>query len=117
MLKDAPTPQVSASCDRAVGFVALSKFVVANGMVDEVKEAFRRRPHLVERSAGYVRMDVLSPRDRPEEVWLVTFWTDAESYRSWHRSHLYRDSHRGIPKGLKLLPGETLIREFEYVTG
>jgi heme-degrading monooxygenase HmoA len=86
-------------------------------MVDEVKEAFRKRPHEVDHAVGFLRMEVLSPRDRPEEIWLVTWWTDAESYRKWHHSHSYRDSHRGIPKGLKLLRGETVVREFERVSG
>jgi heme-degrading monooxygenase HmoA len=96
--------------------VVLSKFVVANGMVDEVKEAFRKRPHHVDRAIGFVRMEVLSPRDRPEEIWLVTWWTDRDSYRAWHRSHSYRESHKGIPRGLKLARGETVVREFEHVS-
>jgi len=97
------------------GFVALSKFVVANAMTPEVKTAFRERPHLVDAAPGYVRMEVISPLDRPEEIWLLTFWTDEASFRTWHRSHLYRESHQGIPRGLKLLPGETQVRHFEHV--
>lgn len=81
-----------------------------------VKAAFRARPHLVDDAAGYVRMDVLSPTDAPNEIWLITHWTDKSSFESWHHSHLYRESHRGIPKGLKLVPGETKIRHFEYVS-
>ena len=97
------------------GFVALSRFVIANGMTAEVKAAFRARPHLVDNAPGSQRMEVISPLDRPEEIWLITFWRDEESYRAWHHSHLYHDSHRGIPKGLKLVPGETQIRGFEHV--
>ncbi|MEO6874845.1 MAG: antibiotic biosynthesis monooxygenase [Opitutaceae bacterium] len=104
-----------AAAATAPAFVALSKFVVANEKTSEVKAAFRGRPHLVDGAAGFVRMEVLSPLDRPDEIWLVTFWTDAVSYRTWHHSHLYRDSHRGIPASLKLVPGETKIREFEHV--
>jgi heme oxygenase (mycobilin-producing) len=110
-------PREFATTGEACGFVALSKFVVANGLTDAVKQAFVQRPHLVDGAPGYLRMDVLSPVDRPSEIWLITFWTDAESYRRWHRSHLYKQAHRGIPRGLKLMPGETLIREFEYVAG
>ena len=98
-----------------LGFVALSKFVVANGMTDSVKASFRSRPHLVDGAPGYLRMDVLSPVDRPDEIWLMTFWTDDASFRAWHHSHLYRESHKGIPHGLKLVPGETQIRGFDYV--
>ncbi len=99
----------------ASGFVALSKFVIANDMSDSVKSAFRNRPHLVDDAPGYLRMEVLSPSERPEEIWLVTFWTDEASFRAWHHSHLYHESHRGIPKGLKLVPGETAVRTFEHV--
>jgi heme-degrading monooxygenase HmoA len=113
-------PHARASSTEAVdraaqAFVALSKFVIANGMADEVKSAFRNRPHLVDGSAGYLRMEVISPVDRPEEIWLITFWTDESSFRAWHHSHLYRESHAGIPRGLKLVPGDTEIRCFEHV--
>jgi heme-degrading monooxygenase HmoA len=116
----ASLPTASALLPGAVAstpacFVALSRFVVANGMEAEVKAAFRERPHLVERTAGFVRMEVLCPLDRPQEIWLVTHWRHADDYRTWHRGHGYRESHRGIPKGLKLVGRETRIREFEVV--
>jgi heme-degrading monooxygenase HmoA len=97
------------------GFVALSRFVVANGMEAEVKAAFQARPHRVDHAAGFVRMEVLCPLDRPQEIWLVTHWRCADDYRTWHGGHGYRESHRGIPKGLKLIGRETCIREFEVV--
>lgn len=96
-------------------FVALSKFVIANDKTAEVKDAFRTRPHLVDGQPGFVRMEVFSPLDRPEEIWLVTYWINAESFEVWHHSHLYHESHRGIPKGLKLVPGEQQIRHFEHI--
>lgn len=100
---------------QGTGFAALSRFVIANGMDQEVKAAFQARPHLVDDAAGFVRMDVLSPVDHPEEIWLLTFWTDRASFEAWHRSHLYHESHRGIPKGLKLVPGQTRISMFDHV--
>lgn len=95
--------------------VVLSRFVVANGRAADVKEAFRQRPHFVDQSPGFVGLQVLTPQDEPSEIWLQTFWQDEESYRNWHRSHLYRDSHAGIPKGLKLVPSETQLRLFDVV--
>jgi len=97
------------------GFVALSKFVIANGMMEEVKNAFRHRPHLVDDASGFVRMEVMVPFDNPDELWLVTYWADEESYRVWHRSHEYHESHKGIPKGLKLVPRSAEIRLFEFI--
>ena len=98
-------------------FVALSKFTVANGMTPQVKEAFANRPHLVDSAPGFLRMDVISPLENPDEIWLITYWTDETSYRVWHRSHEYHASHKGIPKGLKLVPKSAQISFFEYVAG
>ena len=106
---------VAAPENGATGFVALSKFEIANGMIDEVRTAFRNRPHLVDGAPGFLRMDVISPVEAPAEIWLITYWTDEASYRSWHRSHVYRESHGGIPKGLKLRPQGTELRYFDHV--
>lgn len=97
------------------GVAVLSRFVVANDKTAAVKAAFQARPHLVDRAPGFLRMDVLSPQDRPEELWLLTYWTDETSYRAWHRSHEYHASHRDIPKGLKVVPTETELRLFTHV--
>ena len=93
----------------------LSRFVVANGMAEEVKQAFLLRPHLVDGAKGFVRLDVLSPDDAPNEIWLITYWTDLQSYQIWHASHEYRESHSGIPKGLKLVPGSANLRIFSLI--
>lgn len=97
-------------------FLALSKFRVANGMSADVRRAFVDRPHLVDSAAGFIRMEVVSPKDDPDEFWLLTWWTDEKSFESWHHSHMYRESHQGIPKGLKLDPSATEIRLFEQVS-
>lgn len=97
-------------------FVALSRFTIANEMAGEVKEAFVNRPGLVEAARGFVRLDVISPLDDPQEIWLLTYWEDEASFRAWHHSHLYRDSHGGIPKGLKLIPRSASLRYFEHVS-
>lgn len=96
--------------------MALSKFAVANGMTKEVKDAFVQRPHLVDGEDGFVRLDVISPKETPDEIWLITYWRDEEAYKKWHKSHMYRDSHKGIPKGLKLVPTATEIRFFDHIT-
>jgi len=77
--------------------------------------ALRVRPHRVDRTAGFVRMEVPCPLDRPQEILLVTHRRCTDNDRAWHRGHGYRESHCGIPKGLKLVGRETCIREFEVV--
>lgn len=97
-------------------FLAVSKFRVANGLTSEVRAAFVSRPHLVDHASGFVRMEVLSPLDDPDEFWLLTYWTDEVSFRTWHHGHLYRESHAGIPRGLKLDASATQLRFFEKIS-
>ena len=110
------TSEKSPASEPGAGFVALSKFTIANDMKKEVKEAFLARPHLVDEAPGFLRMEVLSPHHNPQEIWLMTYWTDQESFKTWHHSHHYHQSHKGIPKGLKLDPSATQIRAFRYVS-
>ena len=93
--------------------VALSCFTIANDMADEVQAAFRNRPHLVDNAPGFLGMEVMSPVGNPDEIWLVTRWADEQSFHTWHKGHTYHESHKGMPKGLKLVPGSTTIRLFE----
>jgi len=105
----------SKAQDSGGAFAVISQFVVANGMTGEVQDAFRHRLHRVEQAPGFVRLEVLSPLDNPAEIWLLTWWQDAASFDAWHHSHHYHDTHRGIPKGLKLVPGRTKIRRFAHL--
>ena len=97
-------------------FIAISQFTIANDKTEEVREAFRNRPHLVDGEPGFIRMEVISPRDLPAEIWLVTYWESEEAFSTWHRSHLYRESHKGIPKGLKLVLKSARLRFFESIS-
>lgn len=96
-------------------YVAVSRFKIRNNMTEDVAQAFRTRPHMVDEADGFVRMDVISPADDASEFWLITYWRDEESFTRWHASHAYRDSHAGIPKGLKLDPAATQVRTFRYI--
>lgn len=94
-------------------FIAISQFTIANDSVADVRAAFRNRPHLVDSAPGFVRMAVMNPPDQPDNIWLLTYWQDAWSFESWHRSHAYQTSHQLMPKGLKLVPGSTRLQTFE----
>lgn len=43
------------------GHVTLSRFEVREGFEDAVAASFRSRPHLVEETDGFLRLDVLRP--------------------------------------------------------
>jgi len=89
--------------------LAVSRFRVVNGLEQEVREAFLARPRLVDCVAGFLGMEVFTDAQDPALFYLVTRWTDAASYRTWHSSEAHHISHKGIPKGLKLDPAFTRI--------
>ena len=109
------TADTCPSPNTKTGFVAVSRFTVANGMAGEVKAALAARPHAVDAAGGFLGMDVISPVENPDEIWLLTRWSDEASYRAWHDGPGRRESQRSIPRGLKLIPGATSVRFFEHV--
>lgn len=96
-------------------FIARSKFTVSNGMEREVRDSFINRPHLVDDATGYIRMEVMNPVDKPEEFVLVTYWQDEASWKLWYRGHTYKAAHKGIPKGLKLIPKSAEISCYHLI--
>ena len=83
---------------------AVSRFRVRNGMEAAVRNAFFDRPHLVDQVPGFLGMEVFADSGDPAAFYLHTRWTDAESFRHWHASDAHRQSHSGIPRGIKLDP-------------
>ncbi len=92
----------------------LSRFVVANGMDAEVRNAFVNRPRMVENAPGFVRLEVLSPAEDPSEFWLLTYWESEQHFRDWHKNHLH-DSHKMIPKGLRLDSRGTRVQVLNHI--
>lgn len=96
-------------------FVAASHFTVASDTHEAVAEAFRRRPHEVDTAPGFQRMEVWNTGDDDRSFAVVTWWDSAASFDEWHRSHAFKDAHRGMPKGLKLQSGSTRIERFSLL--
>lgn len=94
---------------------AISKFEIQNGMEEQVKEAFRNRPGLVNHAKGFVRLDVLSPFTNPAEIHLITSWDTEDDFEYWHRNHL-KESHQHIPKGLKLVSKSWELTKYEHIS-
>ena len=94
--------------------VCISKFEIQNGMEQEVKDAFKKRPGFVEHANGFIRLDVLSPLKNPAEIHLITYWESDEDFEYWHRNHL-KESHKNIPKGLKLVPNSWELSKYEHI--
>ncbi len=95
--------------------LAISRFKVANGMEAEVREAFLNRPGFVDSAKGFLGMETYTAKTDPSIFYLVTRWSDQDSFHTWHHSKEHHESHRFIPKGLKLDGSYTEIVELERI--
>jgi len=95
--------------------LALSRFRVANSMEEQVRAAFIDRPGLVDSALGFLGMETFTDKSDPTIFYLVTRWSDQESFHAWHRSKEHHESHRFIPKGLKLDSSYTQVIELERI--
>ena len=46
----------------------------------------------------------------------MTWWEDEASYHDWHHGENYHNSHKMIPKGLKLVPRTAKITLLDLVS-
>lgn len=97
--------------------LGLSRFKAANGMEAQVKDSFLHRPHLVDHVPGCLGMETFTEEKDASAFYLLTRWTDAESFRAWHASPAHHESPRGIPRGLKLDPSFTEIFVLDRLSG
>jgi heme-degrading monooxygenase HmoA len=97
--------------------VAMSRFRVKNGREQDVRQAFLDRPRLVDDQTGFLGLEVFQDRTDCAVFYLVTRWSDASSFRTWHSSHAHKHSHEPMPKGLKLDSAFTELRLLERVEG
>jgi len=97
--------------------LAVSRFRVANGMSDAVVAAFAARPRLVDGWPGFLGLETFTDIVDSTVFHLVTRWTNRDAYQAWHSSANHRESHRWIPKGLRLDPSHTQVLELERIPG
>ncbi len=89
--------------------VVMSRFRVINGMEGDVERAFAERPHLVDAAPGFLGLETLVDQNDPCVFYLMTRWSDIESFEHWHGGADHRASHKFIPRGLRLDPAFTTV--------
>ena len=96
--------------------VVMSRFRVINGMEADVERAFIDRPRLVESAPGFLGLETLVDESDPAIFYLVTRWSDTESFERWHGGPAHRASHKFIPRGLRLDPAFTAVWHLRKVS-
>jgi heme-degrading monooxygenase HmoA len=96
--------------------LAVSRFKVMNGREVDVKEAFFNRRIWWTMCRVFWEWKHFTETENKVAFYLITRWTDQDSFRRWHSSPAHHQSHRGMPKGLRLDPAFTRIFVLERLT-
>jgi diguanylate cyclase (GGDEF)-like protein len=88
---------------------AISRFRIANGTEAVVAEAFAHRVGLVDAQPGFLGLEVFTDAADSAIFYLATRWTDEASFSAWHKSDAHRESHKAMPRGIKLDKAHTRL--------
>jgi heme-degrading monooxygenase HmoA len=92
-------------------FVVTNRIPVAKGFEQEFEDRFRKRAHLIDRSPGFIKNQILRPIQRrfdhatgqwkevdDQGYYLVqTYWESEEAFWDWTKSDSFRAAHSNRP--------------------
>jgi heme-degrading monooxygenase HmoA len=82
-------------------YVSMSRLRVAASESGALVEAFRARAHLVDDARGFVDLEVWRSDRDPEEILMVSRWTDRAAFTAYMRSEEHKVSHARIDPALQ----------------
>lgn len=94
-------------------FVVTNRIPVAKGHEADFEDRFRHRAHLIDKSPGFVKNEILKPVQRrfshqtgqweessEQGYYLVqTHWESEEAFWNWTKSESFRQAHSNRPPG------------------
>ena len=92
-------------------FVVTNRIPVAGGHEAEFEDRFRNRAHLIDRSPGFIKNQVLQPirrrfnhqtgefEESPEQGYYLvqTYWENEKAFWDWTKSESFRIAHSNRP--------------------
>lgn len=77
-------------------YVSLSRLRIPSERSQELISAFRRRAHLVDDATGFIDLQVWQSDRDPEEIIMVSRWSDREAFTAYMKSDEHQISHDRI---------------------
>ena len=81
--------------------MSMSRLHIAPDRAPKLVSAFRDRAHLVEGATGFLGLEVWQNDRDAGELFMVSRWTDRESFKRYMKSEAHRISHDRIAADLK----------------
>lgn len=93
--------------------VVSNRIQVAAGHEKEFEARFSGRAGLVEKMAGFVRLEILRPIKSDYYV-VLTHWENEESFRAWTESPEFQEAHRNRPRA-EIFSGPNVFEMHEVI--
>lgn len=95
-------------------FVISSEVTIAAEGASALEVAFQGRMRLVDKAAGFQRLEVWRDISHPGVFQMVSWWDSADDFRAYMRSNDHRVSHARIPT-VPAKPKGTGVRRYELL--
>lgn len=79
--------------------VIMNRIPVAEGREQEFEKTFMQRDRAVDKSPGFIDMQVLRPAEGRTYV-VLTRWQTRDAFQRWTESEAFVSAHRKQPSGL-----------------
>lgn len=76
-------------------FVMMNRMSVPEEHRERFEEMFRTRARAVDRRPGFIRAEILRPRQGNEYI-VMTHWESEQAFESWTKSQEYLEGHKRV---------------------
>jgi heme oxygenase (mycobilin-producing) len=90
-----------------------NRIKVAAGFEKEFEKRFSGRAGLVEKSPGFIRLEILRPLKSDYYV-VLTHWQDEQSFRAWTESAAFQEAHQNRPRS-EIFAGPNVFEMHEVI--
>ena len=85
----------------------MKRMAANRSVVESIRRSLDGHPQLHGRPDGFVRLEMIRPMDATDQIWLMTYWRDRDSYLAW--------SGVESPPPHRPLPASDGVQYFEHL--
>ena len=95
-------------------YIVANRIPVASGFETMFEERFQNRAGLIDKQAGFVRMQVLRPKESGAPYIVLTTWENEDAFRNWVGSEDFKVAHQN-PMPEEAFDGEGKLEQHEVI--
>lgn len=76
------------------GFVAINYIDCSEDYIEKFEYLFKTRAKEIDKLSGFIRMNVLKPKNKNDQYLIVSYWDNEQSFKDWTRSEEFLKGHQ-----------------------